>query len=314
MDPFWLDPGYKWLTARDIRDSIDAVIKRDGTAACPYFGRGHLYTGPRGPIFEKGNIAGFNFNADNNHERAKYLAPLFGAKLIDDMNISKEVTDNVDGTGMDVYAYLYQATGKIDKDLSDRLSDNLMRHCSLHFVDSLYGEVTTSVIGANRTRIFFDTEFPRLSQETNDLVTGLAKSRDIEVVNDGPVTEIRNLWKQNAIELAYRVICVNEQDKLRRTAWRLASEEIMQHSLAVEEFYMIDRQQMWKEAAKEIFDGRADPSDLIKLDAKLNARDRKMKRSPEYCRTPAERFTQKEQRLFLFVLRTAHRKGSSGPV
>lgn len=314
MDPFWLDPGYKWLTARDIRDSVDAVIKRDGTAACPYFGRAHLYTGPRQSIYEKGNIVGFDYDADNNHARAILLAQILDAKLIDDMNISKEVTSNVDGTGLDVYKYLYLGNKSGDAKITVAGADTIMRHCSLHFVDSLYGEVTTSVIGAGRNRIFFDTEFPRLSQETNDLVTGLAKSRDIEIVNDGPIVEIRNLWKQNAIELAYRVICVNEQDKLRRTAWRLASEEIMQHSLAVEEFYMIDRQQMWKEAAKEIFDGRADPSDLIKLDAKLNARDRKMKRSPEYCRTPAERFTQKEQRLFLFVLRTAHRKGSTGPV
>jgi hypothetical protein len=314
MDPFWLDPGYKWLDPADIRDCIDAVIKRDGTAACPYSGRAHLYTGPRASIFEDNNILGFDILVDGNYPRARFLAPIYNALLIDDMNISKDVTSNVDGTGMNVYDYLYLAHPTLPRRVPAGWADNIMRHSSLHFVDSLYGEVTTSVIGAGRDRVFFDTEFPRLSQETNDLVTGLAKSRDIKRVNDGPIGEIRNLWKQNAIELAYRVICVNEQDKLRRTAWTLASEELMQHSLAVEEFYMIDRQQMWKEAAKEIFDGRADPSDLIKLDAKLNARDRKMKRSPEYCGTPAERFTQKEQRLFLFVLRTAHRRGSTGPI
>lgn len=307
MDPFWLDSGYKWLTARDIRDCVDAVILRDGTAACPYFGRGHLYTGPRNSIHAKGNIIGFDFNADNNHARAKYLAPIFGAKLIYDMNISKEVIDNVDGTGMNVYDYLYHGSKDKNIIITDDAADDIMRHSSLHFVDGLYGDVTTSVIGAHRERIFFATEFSRLSQETNNIVTGLAKSRDIKHVNDGSIMDIRKLWKQNVVELAYRVICVNEQDKLRKTAWRLASETIMRHSLAIEEFYMIDRQTMWKEITKEIFGSRANPSDLMKLDAKLNARDRKMKRSPEYCGTPTERFTQKEQRLFFFVLRTAQR-------
>ncbi len=310
MDPFWLDPDYKWLTPSDIRDCVDVVIRRDGTAACPYYGRAHLYTGPRIEIFQNGNILDYVHKKDNNYSRARFLAPIYDALLIDDMNLSIEVTGNVDGTGMDVYDYLDAAYPALPRKVSDGWADNIMRHCSLYFIDGLYGAVTTSVCGAGRDRVFFDTEFPRLSQETADLVTGLAKSRDIESVNDSPIAEIRKLWKQNAIEMAYRVICINEQDKLRRTAWTLASREIMRHCLDVEEFYMIDRQQIWKAAAKEIFAGRTDSVELIKLDAKLNARDRAMERSQEFCGTPAERFSEKERKLFFFVLKVAARKSS----
>ncbi len=31
-----------WLSADEIIELINAVIRRDGTAACPYFGRAHI--------------------------------------------------------------------------------------------------------------------------------------------------------------------------------------------------------------------------------------------------------------------------------
>jgi len=41
-----------WLTADEIIELVNAVIRKDGTAACPYSGRAHLYTGPRYEIHE----------------------------------------------------------------------------------------------------------------------------------------------------------------------------------------------------------------------------------------------------------------------
>ncbi len=307
----------KWLTPDEIIDLVMAVILKDHTAACPYFGHAHLYTGPRYEIHEDGgNILHYDLDRDNNHERAKFLAPIFGAKLIDEMNISTLVLYNVVGSGYNVYDYILKSFDDQNKPPRAAVDEanRVMRHASLYFVDSLYGEVTTSVIGAGRNRIFFDTEFPCMGQETVDLITGLAKSRDIEIVNDGPILDIRKLFRQRAIELAYRVVCVNEQDKLYRTAWDLASTEIMRHCLDVEEFYMIDRQQMWKAATKELFAPNVDASELIKLDRKLDMLDRDKKRSMDYCGTPTERLNRKEVKLLCFVSGiAAHRASLATP-
>ncbi|MER2520322.1 MAG: hypothetical protein ABTQ34_06505 [Bdellovibrionales bacterium] len=182
-----------------------------------------------------------------------------------------------------------------------------MRRASKYFVDGLWGHVTTSVCGAARNRIFFDTEFPRLGVETVDLITKLAKSKDIETVNGKPITDIRKLFKMNAVETAYRVVCINEQELLYRTAWAKASEQIMRHCIDVEEFYMIDRQKGWKIAAKELFKGGVPIPELIKLDRKLTRLDRVARRSRSYCRSPAERFSQKEAKLHHFVTTLAMR-------
>ncbi len=297
-----------WLTSNEIIELMMAVIHKDGTAACPYFGRAHFYTGPRGEIHGKGhNILGYVRENDNNHERAKFLAPILGAKLIDEMNVSKFVLNNVNGSGQDVYDYLETALAAFDPNIAKDEADRVMRRASKYFVDGLWGHVTTSVCGAGRDRIFFDTEFARLGIEAVDLITGLAKSRDIETVNEGSIMDIRKLFKLNAIETAYRVVCINEIDLLNRLAWDKASEKIMGHCLAVEEFYMIDRQKGWKAAAKELFNGHVPVPELVRLDRKLTRQDRAAKRSPRYCGSPAQRLSQKEAKLLRFVLASTPR-------
>lgn len=298
-----------WLTSKEIIELLDAVIRKNGTAAHPYFGHAHLYTGPREEIHQSGkNILNYKYNTNGNHARALYLAPIFGAKTIDDMDVWKCCLSNIEGTGLTVYKYLEKAFPPHLADFAQAEADRVMRHASKHFVDGLWGHVTTSVNGAGRDRIFYDTEFMRLGVEAVDLVTGLAKSRDIETVNEGSIMDIRKLFKMNAIETAYRVVCVNEIDLLNRTAWDKASEEIMRHCLDVEEFYMIDRQKGWKVAAKELFKGSVPVSELVRLDRKLTRLDRTMKRSPKYCGTPAERLSQKEEKLLYFVTTLAARK------
>jgi hypothetical protein len=295
----------KWLTPDEIIDQVRAVILKDHTAACPYFGRAHLYTGPRKEIHQNGNnILHYDLDRDNNHERARFLAPIFGARLIDEMNISTLVLNDVVGSGYNVYDYVLEAFDdqKKDPSLAVDEADRVMRVASKYFVDSLWGHVTTSVCGAGRNRIFYDTEFRRLGVETVDMITGLAKSRDIETVNEGSIMDIRKLFRLNAIETAYRVVCINEIDLLNRTAWAKASEEIMRHCLAVEEFYMIDRQKGWKAATKELFKDSAPVQELVRLDRKLTRQDRAAKRSPKYRGTPAERLSQKEHRLSCFVV------------
>ncbi|MER2520973.1 MAG: hypothetical protein ABTQ34_09900 [Bdellovibrionales bacterium] len=291
-----------WLTANEIIELVNAVIRKNGTAAYPYFGYAHLYTGPRYEIHEAGkNILHYDKDANNNHKRAQFWAPLFGAKLIDDMNLSLLVLSDVNSSGLDIYGYFLKAFGSIDPKSAFREADRVMRYASKYFVDGLWGHVTTSVCGAARNRVFFDTEFPRLDFETVDLVTGLAKSKDIETVNGKPIADIRKLFTMNAVETAYRVVCIHEIDLLRRTAWATASESIMRHCLDVEEFYMVDRQQGWKVAAKELFKGGVPIPELIKLDRKLTRLDRVAKRSRSYCCSPVERFSQKEAKLHHFV-------------
>ncbi len=303
----------KWLTPDEIIDLMMAVILKDHTAACPYFGRAHLYTGPREEIHGNGaNILHYDWKLDSNHKRAQFLAPAFGAKLVDHMNISTLVLNDVAGSGYGVYRYIYESFVDQKKNLilADEESDRIMRVASKYYVDGLWGHVTTSVCGADRERIFFDTEFPRLGVQAVDLITGLAKSRDIETVNDGSIMDIRKLFKMNAIETAYRVVCVGEQNLLNRTAWDKASKEIMRHCLDVEEFYMIDRQKGWKAAAKELMNGGVSVPELVRLDRKLNRQDRAAKRSPKYCKSPAERLSQKEAKLLHFVTTIAARTAS----
>jgi len=298
-----------WLSADEIIELINAVIRRDGTAACPYFGRAHIYSGPRFEIHEKGkNILFYDADRDSNHENAKFLAGIFNAQLIEDMNISREVLSNVDGTGMDVYKYFKFALKGVDKRVITAEADRVMRHASLYFIDGLYGAVTTSACGAGRDRILFDTEFPRMGQDAVDLVTGLAKNKDIEIVNEDSVLNIRKLFRHNAIEMAYRLMCINELDLLRRTAWNHASKQIMKICLNCEEFYKIDRAQMWRVAAREIFKGHAALGDLAQLDRKLNRQDRAFRRSPRFCGTPLERFNEKQENLYRFVINVMARK------
>ena len=304
-----------WLNADEIIELINAVIRRDGTAACPYYGRAHIYSGPRFEIHEDGdNILFFDVNRDSNHENAKFLADIFNAQLIEDMYISREVLSNVDGTGLNVYQYFERALKGTEKRVIFAEADRVMRHASLYFIDGLHGTVTTSACGAGRERILFDTEFPRMGQEAVDLVTGLAKNKDIEIVNEDSILNIRKLFRHNAIEMAYRLMCVNELDLLRRTAWNLASTQIMKICLNCEEFYKIDRHQMWRVAAKEIFKGHAALGDLVQLDRKLNRLDRAFRRSPRFCGSPLERFQEKEQNLYRFVINVmAHKALTPAP-
>lgn len=298
--------AYRWFTPNEIIELVDSVITRDGTAAHPYFGKAHLYTGPRRDI--SSDILGYDHNISGNHPRAKELAPLFGAKLIDDMSIDKEVLSDVDSTGLYVYRYVIESMkGIAPRRVAESEADRIMRYASKKFIQGIYGEVTTSVCGAGRDRIFYDTELPEMGKERAALVKGLAKSKDIEIVNDGDIMDIRKLYKINAIETAYRVICINEQDKLFRTAWGMGSKELMKHHVDVEEFYMIDRKQMWKAVAKEVAGlGTAAP-ELIDLDKKLNDADEAKKRSPRYCGFPAERLSRKEERLLRYVVGMAAR-------
>jgi len=304
----------KWLTPDEIIDLLMAVIHKDHTAACHYFGRAHLYTGPREEIHENGgNILHYNRKSDSNHKRAQFLSPIFKAKLIDEMNIFTLVLNDVADSGDGIYSYMLKSFKDQKKPLAGAPieADRVMRHASKYFIDGLWGHVTTSVCGAGRDRIFYDTEFPRLGVEAVDLITGLTKSRDIKTVNDGSIMDIRKLFKLNAIETAYRVVCINEQDLLHRTAWEKASEEIMRHCLGVEEFYMIDRQQGWKAAAKELFKGNVPVPELVLLDRKLTCQDFIAKRSPKYCGSPATRLSQKEEKLLHFVTAIATRAASS---
>jgi len=64
----------KWLTPDEIIDLMMAVILKDHTAASPYFGRAHLYTGPRYQIHENGtNILHYDWKLHSNHKRAQFL-------------------------------------------------------------------------------------------------------------------------------------------------------------------------------------------------------------------------------------------------
>ncbi|MCL2469266.1 MAG: hypothetical protein FWF24_03435 [Alphaproteobacteria bacterium] len=301
--------------ANDLIERVKAVILRDGTAACPYAGHAHLYSGPRKEAAV--HVLGYSYETDRNHIRAKEIARITGATLIDDTNISKEVLENVNDSGLNLYDYLKQQQEEHasqepedeakpkDKTEFKIEADRVMRYASLHFVDSLHGRVDTSVCGAARDRVFFEVELPRLGEETASLITGIAKARDIEIVNDGSIMDIRKLFKHHAIETAYRLVCINEQDMLHRMAWKMGSEKIMQHYLGTRELYMIDREQAWKAAAHELFQNKIPAAELIRLDRKMTRRDHMASRAPRHYGAAEDRLSQKEIQLVAFVAKAA---------
>ncbi|MCL2470057.1 MAG: hypothetical protein FWF24_07555 [Alphaproteobacteria bacterium] len=301
--------------ANDLIERVNVIIRRDGTAALPYNGRARLYSGAHEEITE--HVPDYDHNIHSNHVRAIELAFLLGETLIDNTNIFKEVLENVDGSGLNLYDYLKRQQDKLvsqkhedeakpkDETGFKIEADRVMRHASLHFVDSLWGEVNTSVCGAARNRVFFEVEFPRLGEETTNLITGIAKARDIEIVNDGSIMDIGKLFKHHAIETAYRLVCINEQDMLHRMAWEMGSEKIMRHYLDVREYYMIDREQAWKAAAQELFQGKVPATELIRLDRKMTRRDHMASRAPRHYGVPEDRFSQKEIQLVAFVAKAA---------
>lgn len=302
-----------WLWANDLIDRADEIRKRDGTIAMPYNGHAHLYSGPHDKIHGYGrNILGYNHDIHSNHTRAKYLSKIYGGLLIDDMNVSRELVDNVDGTGLNVYDYFLEAYAQ-DKELAYKAADHVMRRVSELFVNDIYGVVDTSCVGAARDRVFFDTEYPVMMSTDKDILTKLVKSKTIEIVNDDSILQIRRPYNLQAEETAYRVMCMSEQDKLCRTAWKLCNVEIMRHYLDVEEFYRIDREQMWTMAAKEIFNAKVGRSELIALDRKMNAWDRERKATHRIDMAPKDRLEHKERQLFKFVVGTMAKRASPAP-
>ncbi|MCL2469555.1 MAG: hypothetical protein FWF24_04920 [Alphaproteobacteria bacterium] len=291
--------------ANGIIDSVKAVILKDGTAAYPYDGIGGLYSGARKEIFKR--TLGLDSAFQGNHQLIKQVAPLLGIKLIDDMNIYQQVLGNVYGSGLHVYAYLQQALAAYGEETAKDEADRVMRHASLYFVDSLWGDVYAFVWGAGRDRVFFDTEFPRMGIEAASLITHLAKSRDIETVNDGSIMDIRKLHKHHAIETAFRLVCINGLDVLHRLAWNTKLAEIKSIHGDAQELYMLDLSLAFKDVYKELTNPNVSRREIEQLHYKMNRKDFDARRMPRHCGTPEGRLSRKEASMLHFITMTTPR-------
>ena len=256
-----------WLTTDEIIALVDEQIACLGKAA---FGnnKGHaqLYSGPSSKVL---NLI---INPpDRNHRRAKDQAAPAAAVLLDDSPIGIFL-ENIGGVGL----YKYCVDNPLmpyNKETEE--ADRVMRHVSRKFVSSLWGKVSTAVCGAAKDRVFYSDEIPAFAETIPDLIAKLAKSDDIETINDIPVAKIRKLYDATDYDAAFRLICLGEIRMAGQRARDNRNVDDMQDYLERKEFYLVERSLTWNGSAKA--------------------------ERPIYRMTPEDRLAWKQQRMNEFV-------------
>jgi hypothetical protein len=145
-----------WLTFHEVKDVFDAQM------AVPGFnpfgintGFGQLYSGLcRDTVMPL--IEGVT---ENNKKKAERQAAEDSAVLLDSAPIGLFV-DSFRGIGL--YPYFAAQTHRPYKErIND--ADDIMRHVSQKFVESLWGNISAAVCGAGKIRVFYDTEIPTMA-------------------------------------------------------------------------------------------------------------------------------------------------------
>lgn len=169
---------------------LDEINRLGGLRkAFPHNGRIQLYSGPNKDYLYLAVGA-----KTKNFARAEKQAKEKGwnANRIDDTPIGDFIfVDN------DLYVWLQQvhtdpATGLIDDAKVDMDAKKVTAFASAIFIRAAFGHVKTAVCGADRERVFYETEVPGLCDrnafppEAETLVAALLDNKDIEIVNGVP--------------------------------------------------------------------------------------------------------------------------------
>lgn len=199
-----------------------------GASAFAHNGKAHLYTGIRKAI--KDEILGRQLS---NQERAIRRAKATNAVMIDDTAIGAFL-DKFEEEG--VYEY-FKAQTHLTPPQRFEEADKVWRYASRKFIEALWGDVTTSVCGAGRDRIFYQVEIPAMVEMVDALVT----SNGIEAVNEVPMDKVRKLYEKDNYEATYRVICLGQLRQSLHEAHETELADIMSEFLDEREIYRLDR-------------------------------------------------------------------------
>jgi len=201
-----------WLDANAIIARIDELVLQLGDDAFAHQGRAHLYSGPS--RFVRKHIQGFQ---DTNHDRARRRADKAKAALIDDTLIGQYLI-NFDGVG--VYEYM-EANPLVRPEQKAVEATKVWGHVSRLFILSLWGDVTTTVCGADREGVYYTTEIPTFAAPEQavltipELIQALFARRkdgkEIETINVVPMKKFRLFYTPEHYEDAHRLISLAEQ-------------------------------------------------------------------------------------------------------
>ena len=105
---------------------------------------------------------------------------------------------------------------ELRQELIDRDAKAVMTPISALFARAAFGDVKTAVCGANRERVFYETEIPHLLDKPDllgpptNLVRELMLNKEIETINCVPAAVLRAVYRRDGIEAAYQRICLTE--------------------------------------------------------------------------------------------------------
>lgn len=204
----------KKLTSNDF---VAEVNKRayPSDVAFPHNGRAHTYSGPFSwirnayvPLLGKRMTHG---------ERAAIRAKADNELLIDDSEPGKYlITFQEEGMkGFGVYSYFTEVAGLSPLEIQSE-GDRPWIRASRLFVRSLWGNVSTTVCGADRKRVFCKLEIPYMMTVIPQLIEKMRKTKDIEFLNDFPTKVFRTSFSSSDFEKAFKLICLTERRKAFR--------------------------------------------------------------------------------------------------
>ncbi len=201
-------------------------------------GRIQLYTGPNS---EYANLL-IGPSPDNyrNGDRAEKQAREWNAKLLDDTSIGKFLfIEN------NIYKHFWGIYNK--RELVDEAAKEVMTFVSALWIRAAHGDVKTAVCGADRERVFCETEVEGLCDrksypsEAEFLVDRLLDNKDITSINGTPIAVFRALRKSKGAEAVYDRICLAELRERKEHALKTGDKADFEDYLDRLELYRVDK-------------------------------------------------------------------------
>ncbi len=288
-----------WLTADDITAMVDDMVVKMGEAAFPHNGRAHLYSGPSKIVWNQ--ILGLK---TDNHDRAVEWAKNNGVTLIDDTPVGKFL-DQFEGIGTFEY---FKVNPRVPDAAKFNEAIKPWKHASRLFIAALWGDVTTTICGANRQGVYYGVELPSainpghiglsIPETIRELLNPRAKP--IETINEIPMVYIERYYQPSDYEPAHRLVGLGEQRMALHQAFRTSSPAAVRDAL--------------KLASAEILKTPADAyryflesQERYRIDRKEQLTGTPAETRPCYNQTPEERQKTRETQLMDFVARGLER-------
>lgn len=282
-----------WFEANDIITLINLMVLEMGEYAFPHNGRSHLYSGPSKLIANQ--LWPTN---TNNHKRAQKWAKDHDLVIIDNTPVGSWLA-NFEKVGTFIYFKKNPHVLDVDK---DEEATKPWRHASRLFIAALWGEISTTVCGADQKGVYFGTELPYAINEKHkglpldELYRALVNPRKIpiEYINEIPMRKIIKLYDPDDYKPAHRLVCIGEQLMALHEAQRSLSREGMREIL--------------RAASKEVFEGPSaayryflESRERYNIDREILAAKDMGLSVPIFKKTAQERFEENEDMQRHFV-------------